>query len=65
LDLFHAMDKASMMTVTTGHEKPRRVSLSGSTKVMTAFRTCAGIKSEGMSGGDNPFAAPEPGKANP
>jgi hypothetical protein len=43
------------MTVTGGKAKSFSVSLAGSTKTTNVFRTCAGIKSDAPSGGDNPF----------
>ena len=54
-DMFAAMDRASTMTVTVGKSKPFTVSLSGSTKVTNAFRTCAGMKGNSGSSGENPF----------
>lgn len=58
LDLFHVMDNNAEMTITAGHSKARHVSLHGSTKAMNAFRTCAGLHSSGVGGGDNPFSSP-------
>jgi hypothetical protein len=55
IELFGAMDKAASMTVSTGKAAPINVSLTGSTKATTAFRTCAGIKSSAAGPGSNPF----------
>lgn len=53
--LFEKMDHASKMLVTVGKAKPIVASLSGSTKVTNAFRTCAGITGNVSSPGSNPF----------
>jgi hypothetical protein len=55
LTLLAAMDKASTMTVTAGKAKPIVASLTGSSKVANAFRTCAGIEGSSGKGGENPF----------
>lgn len=52
---FAKMDKASSMNVVVGKAKPVAVSLSGSTRVMNAFKTCGSIKSDVDGGGVNPF----------
>jgi hypothetical protein len=49
------MDKAATMAVTVGKAKPISVSLTGSSKVANAFRTCAGIEDGSTKGGENPF----------
>ena len=54
VELFAAMDEASSMSVTVG-KSTRTVSLSGSTKVTNAFRTCAGIKGAPADPSSNPF----------
>ncbi len=53
--LFLKMDHASTMHVTAGTARPIDVSLSGSTRVTNAFRTCAGIDGNASSPGSNPF----------
>lgn len=53
--LFTAMDDAANMSVTVGKAKPVIVSLTGSTRVTNAFRTCAGINSNAKTPGSNPF----------
>ena len=53
--LLQAMDKASAMSVKVGKAGPLKVSLSGSTKVTTAWRTCAGLRSSGGTPDTNPF----------
>jgi hypothetical protein len=53
--MFAAMDRASTMSVKVGKAPPVVMSLSGSTKVTNAFRTCAGIKSNAKTPGGNPF----------
>ena len=60
LDAFHklvaAMDKAGSMTVTVGKAGPVTVSLNGSTVVVRAFETCAGIPANTSAPkGANPF----------
>jgi hypothetical protein len=55
LTLLTSMDKGSTMLVTVGKTKPISVSLTGSSKVANAFRTCAGIEGSSAKGGDNPF----------
>lgn len=54
-DLFAAMDKASFMAVTVGKAAPLRVSLAGSIKATSAFRTCAHIEGAPSQPGSNPF----------
>jgi hypothetical protein len=49
------MAKASSLTLTIGKAKPISVSLSGSSKALNAFRTCAGIGGGAAGGGTNPF----------
>ena len=49
------MAKASSLTLTIGKAKPISVSLSGSSKALNAFRTCAGIGRGAAGGGTNPF----------
>jgi hypothetical protein len=49
------MGKSASMAATIGKAKPKTSSLSGSTKVTNAFRTCAGIHSNAASPGSNPF----------
>jgi len=53
--MFDQMEHSGVMFVTVGKSKPAPVSLTGSTKVTNAFRTCAGIKSNAPSPGSNPF----------
>lgn len=53
--LLDAAAKASLMTVLAGKGKPISVSLSGSSTVLNAFRTCAGISGSAVGGGANPF----------
>lgn len=60
LDAFHqlvaAMDRAGSMEVTVGKAAPVAVSLSGSTVVVRAFETCAGIPANTSAPpGANPF----------
>ena len=50
-----AMDKAASMSVTVGNAAPIPVSLSGSTVVTNAFRTCAGLHGNAATPGSNPF----------
>lgn len=54
-ELLDAMDQASSMTVFVGKAPPISVSLSGSTKVANAFRTCAQINGNSATPGSNPF----------
>ena len=54
IQLLDDMSKASSMTVKTGKDKPSTVSLSGSNKVLSAFRTCASLRGS-SGGGANPF----------
>jgi hypothetical protein len=49
------MAKASTLALTIGKAKPVSVSLSGSSKALNAFRTCAGIGGGAADGGANPF----------
>jgi hypothetical protein len=49
------MAKASSLALTIGKAKPVSVSLSGSSKALNAFRTCAGIGGGAAGGGSNPF----------
>ena len=53
-EMFAAMDKSASMTVKVG-KSVRTVSLTGSTKVTNAFRTCAGMKGAPGTAGSNPF----------
>ena len=55
LKLFDKMNKAASMSISVGKAKPFAVSLTGSTRVMNAFRTCGSIKSDADGGGGNPF----------
>jgi hypothetical protein len=55
LTMFAAMDKAANMSVTIGKAKPFQVSLKGSARATSAFRTCAGINSNAKEPGSNPF----------
>src|ERR1700735_5364558 len=48
------MAKASSLTLTIGKAKPISVSLSGSSKALNAFRTCAGIGGGADGGGPTP-----------
>ncbi len=50
-----AMNKSTQMQVTLGKAKPLNVSLVGSTKAATAFKTCAGVKGGSSDPGSNPF----------
>ena len=54
LQLLDSMTKASSMIVKAGKDKPLSISLNGSNKVLSAFRTCAGIQGT-SGGGTNPF----------
>ena len=54
IQLLDDMSKASSMTVKTGKDKAATVSLSGSNKVLSAFRTCASLRGS-SGGGANPF----------
>ncbi|HEY4041387.1 MAG TPA: hypothetical protein VGM32_06020 [Rhodopila sp.] len=54
-EMFSRMDKATSMTIAVGKAKPLQVSLVGSTKATTAFRTCAGVTSNSASPESNPF----------
>ena len=54
IDLLDEMTKASSMSVKTGKDKPYLVSLAGSNRVLSAFRTCASLKGS-SGGGTNPF----------
>ncbi len=49
------MDKNAQMKVTVGKAKPMSVSLVGSTKAATAFKTCAGVKGGSSTPDSNPF----------
>jgi hypothetical protein len=53
--LLQAMDKGSSMSVKVGKAGPMKVSLSGSTKVTNAWRTCAGLKGSAGTPDTNPF----------
>lgn len=54
LQMLDSMTKASSMIAKAGKDKPVTISLSGSNKVLSVFRTCAGL--QGTSGGGaNPF----------
>jgi hypothetical protein len=53
--LLDAMAKETEMKITIGKAKPLIVSLSGSTVVLNAFRTCANIGGSAPGGGSNPF----------
>ena len=53
--LLDAMDLGSTMTVTVGKERPRQLSLAGSTKVTNAFRVCARLPGNAPGAGNNPF----------
>jgi hypothetical protein len=53
--MLDAMAKASAMSVTAGKAAPISVSLLGSSKVLNAFRTCAGIAGSAPGAGSNPF----------
>jgi hypothetical protein len=53
------MNTANSMTVIAGTASPVQVSLNGSTTVLTAFLTCAGIQAPNKSGA-NPFQSASP-----
>jgi hypothetical protein len=53
--LLDGMAKASSMQLKVGKDKAFSVSLAGSTVVLNAFRTCAGIGGSAAGGGSNPF----------
>ncbi len=53
--LLDALSGGDYAMVTVGKEAPRKVSLSGTSKVLNAFRTCAGIAGSSAGGGSNPF----------
>lgn len=56
VEMFSNMDKAASMDIAVGKAKPFRVSLVGSTVATNAFRTCAGLHSNGPTApGSNPF----------
>ena len=54
LQMLDSMTKASSMTVKAGKDKPITISLNGSNKVLSVFRTCAGLQGT-AGGGANPF----------
>jgi hypothetical protein len=54
-NLLDDMEKADILQLTIGNNAPIIVSLSGSTKVINAFRTCAGIGGGAAGAGSNPF----------
>lgn len=53
--LLDAIAQGSSMQVIAGKSKPIIVSLIGSSTVLNAFRTCAGISGSASSTGSNPF----------
>ncbi len=55
LEMLALMDKSKVMTIVVGKAKPMNISLSGSSRALNAFRTCAHIRGNNEEAGSNPF----------